>query len=123
MDPVLGLSLGRILIGAGSMASPSLTAKMFGLSPAENPQLGYFTRLFGVREIALGGLTLLAKGDARRTMVLGGIAVDCGDAVAGAVSLARKEVPLLAGAMLIAVALGAVGSGAAALAQGGQSQT
>lgn len=117
MDPVLGLSLGRIAIGIGSIASPSLTAKMFGLSPANNPQMGYFTRMFGVREIALGSLTLLAKGDARRSMVLAGMAVDGGDAATGVIALARKEVPVLTGAMLIAVALGAVGSGGASLAQ------
>lgn len=122
MDPLLGLSLGRIVIGVGSIASPSLTAKLFGLSPANNPQMGYFTRMFGVREIALGGLTLLAKGETRRTMVLAGMAVDGGDAAAGAIALARKEVPVVSGAALIAVALGAVGSGVAALAQPGQSQ-
>lgn len=123
MDPVLGLSLGRIVIGVGSIASPSLTARMAGLSPANNPQMGYFTRMFGVREIALGSLTLLAKGDARRRMVLAGMAVDGGDAATGVIALVRKEVPLLTGGMLIAVALGAVGSGGASLAQAGQSQT
>ncbi|MDZ5620261.1 DUF4267 domain-containing protein [Nocardioides bizhenqiangii] len=123
MDPVLGLSLGRIVIGIGSIASPSLTARMFGLSPADNPQMSYFTRMFGVREIALGSLTLLAKGDARRTMVLAGMAVDGADAATGVMAIAKKEVPLPTGGMLIAVALGAVGSGAAALAQAGQSQT
>lgn len=114
MDPVTGLSLGRIAIGVGSIASPTRTARLFGLSPAANPQLGYFARLFGVREIVIGTLTLLAKGSNRRTMVLAGIAVDGGDAATGAIALARKEVPLLSGGMLIAVALGAVGSGAAA---------
>lgn len=116
MDPVLGLSLGRIAIGVSSIASPTFTARLFGLSPADNPQLGYFARMFGVREIALGGLTLLAKGNARRTMVLAGMAVDGGDAATGAIGLARKEIPLLAGGMLIGVALSAVGSGGAALA-------
>lgn len=122
MDPVTGLSLGRIAIGIGSIASPSLTAKMFGLSPDQNPQIGMFTRMFGVREIALGCLTLMSKGSARRTMVRAGMAVDAGDAATGAIGLARKEFPVMAGGMLIAVALGAVGSGAAALAQGDQSQ-
>lgn len=116
MDPVTGLSLGRIAIGVGSIASPSLTARMFGLSPANNPQLGYFARMFGVREIALGALTLMAKGDTRRTMVLAGIAVDGGDAATGVLAIARKEVPVLSAVMLIGVALGAVGSGAAAVA-------
>ena len=124
MDPVLGLSLGRIAIGVGSIASPTLTAKLFGLSPDDNPQMGFMTRMFGVREIALGSLTLLAKGRARRTMVLAGMAVDGADAATGAIALARKEVPLLAAGGLIAVALGAVGSGAVGLVQGqGQLQT
>jgi hypothetical protein len=114
MDPVTGLSLGRIAIGVGSIANPALTAKLFGLSPAANPQLGYFARMFGVREIALGALTLMSKGSARKTLVRAGVAVDAGDAATGVIALARKEVPLLAGGMLIAVALGAAGSGAAA---------
>lgn len=118
MDPVTGLSLGRIAIGVGSIASPTLTARLFGLSPADNPQLGYFARMFGVREIALGGLTLLARGQARRTMVMAGVAVDAGDAATGAIGLARKEIPLVAGGMLIAAALGAAASGGAALALG-----
>ena len=118
MDPVLGLSLGRIAIGVGSIASPTLTAKLFGLSPDDNPQMGFMTRLFGVREIALGSMTLLARGKARRSMVLAGMAVDGADAATGGIALARKEVPLLASAGLIAVALGAVASGGASLVQG-----
>lgn len=115
MDPVTGLSLGRIAVGISSIASPTVTARLFGLSPASNPQIGYFARMFGVREIALGGLTLLAQGDNRRTMLLAGMAVDGGDAASGAIALARKEIPLLAGVAMIGVALGAVGSGGAAL--------
>lgn len=124
MDPVTGLSLGRIAIGVGSIASPTLTARVFGLPPSDDPQVGYFARMFGVREIAIGGLTLLAKGKTRRTLVLAGVAVDGGDAATGAIGLARKEIPLLAGGMLIGVALAAAGSGAAAaLRERGQSQT
>lgn len=114
LDPVTGLSVGRILIGVGSIANPALTAKLFGLSPDANPQLGYFARMFGVREIAIGSLTLLAKGNARRTMVLAGIAVDGGDAATGVIGLARKDVPTLAGGLLVGVALCAAGSGVAA---------
>ena len=73
--------------------------------------------MFGVREIVLGILTLISKGSTRRTMVAAGIAVDGGDAATGAIALARKEVPLLTGGLLIAAALGAVGSGSAALAR------
>ncbi|HYG94828.1 MAG TPA: DUF4267 domain-containing protein [Nocardioides sp.] len=118
MDPVKGLAFGRIAIGIGSIAAPATTARLFGISPAANPNLAYFARMFGVREIALGSLTLLAKGPALRTMVLAGMAVDGGDAATGAIGLARKEIPVLAGGMLVAVALGAVGSGAAAISSG-----
>src|SRR5689334_21794273 len=116
MDPVTGLSLGRIAIGVGSIASPQLTARVFGLSPKDNPQMGYFTRMFGVREIALGALTLMAKGDTRRTLVTAGVAVDAGDALTGVIGLARKDIPRFAGITLVAVALGAAGSGATAVA-------
>ena len=88
MDPVTGLSLGRIAIGVGSIASPQLTARVFGLSPKDNPQMGYFTRMFGVREIALGALTLMAKGDTRRTLVTAGVAVALGAAGSGATAVA-----------------------------------
>lgn len=124
MDPVTGLSLGRIAIGVSSIASPTFTAKLFNLSPDDNPQMGFMTRMFGVREIAIGSMTLLARGRARRSLVLAGMAVDGGDAATGVIALARKEVPVLAAGGMIAVALGAVGAGAAGLVQGqgGQDQ-
>ncbi|WP_183095203.1 DUF4267 domain-containing protein [Nocardioides stalactiti] len=115
MNPVTGLSLGRIIIGIVSIASPSLGAKLFGLDAAGNPQMGFFARMFGVREIAIGGLTLFAKGKARRTLVLAGMAVDGGDAATGVIALQRKEVPVFSAVAMIVVALGAVGSGAAGL--------
>src|SRR5690349_13987268 len=118
MDSVTGLSLGRIAVGVSSIASPSFTAKLFALSPDDNPQMGFMTRMFGVREIAIGGLTLLARGKARRTLVLAGMAVDGGDAATGFIALSRKEVPVMAAGGMIAVALGAVASGALGLVQG-----
>ena len=78
MDPVTGLSLGRIAIGVGAIASPHLTARMFGLKASTETQGALFTRLFGVREIALGTLTLMSKGDTRRTLLKAGVAVDAG---------------------------------------------
>ncbi|UMG92452.1 DUF4267 domain-containing protein [Nocardioides sp. TF02-7] len=118
MDPVTGLSLGRIAIGVGSIVAPARTSRLFGLHPAANPQLPYFARMFGVREIAIGALTLMAKGDVRRTLVTAGVAVDAGDAATGAMGLARKDFPLLAGGMLVVAALGAAATGAAALGSG-----
>lgn len=115
MDPVTGISLGRIAIGIGALASPATTAKVFGLDPAANPQLGYFGRMFGAREVALGAITLASKGALRRNLTLVGMAVDAADAATGAAELRARTIPKSAGAMLVGVALGAVASGAAAV--------
>ena len=53
-------------------------------------------------------------------MVLAGMAVDGGDAATGAIGLVRKEVPALAGGMLIAGALAAVGSAAVGVRRAGE---
>ena len=47
MDPVTGLSLGRIAIGAAALASPAFSTKMFRLDGTSNPQLAYMVRMFG----------------------------------------------------------------------------
>jgi hypothetical protein len=112
---VTGLSLGRIAVGAISFARPALAAKMFGLDVANNPQGPYLARLFGSREIALGTATLLARGSARRNLVLAGIGVDVADAATGVLGIQNKSVPVRTGAMLIGPSLGAVLSGIAGL--------
>ena len=115
VNPVTGLSLGRIAVGAISFARPGLAAKMFGLDAANNPQGAYLARLFGSREIALGTATLLARGSTRRNLVLAGIGVDVADAATGVLGIQDKTVPVRTGTMLIGPALGAVLSGVAGL--------
>ena len=77
MNPVTLLSLGRIAVGVASIAKPDLVAKQMTGSVDGPPVL---TQWFGNREIALGLVTLLARGGHRRTLVLAGIAVDAADA-------------------------------------------
>ncbi len=77
MNPVTLLSLGRIAVGAASIAKPDLVAKRM-VGQAEDPPV--LTQWFGNREIALGLVTLLARGGNRRTLVLAGMAVDAADA-------------------------------------------
>lgn len=115
MDPVTGLSVGRIVIGIAALVAPAPTAKLFGLDPAANRQLGFFGRMFGAREIALGAVTLASRGSLRRNLTLVGMAVDAADAASGAVELESANVPKMAGGALIGVALGAVAAGAVAL--------
>ena len=115
MDPASGISLGRIAIGIGALTAPATTARLFGLDPVANPQLGYFSRMFGTREIALGAVTLLSRGTLRRNLTLVGIAVDGADVATGVLELNARAVPKPAGALLVGAGLGAVGSGIAAL--------
>ena len=115
MNPVNGLALGRIAIGATALASPTLAAKLFRLDLDRNPQLAYLSRMFGSREIALGAITLMAKGKARRKLVALGIAVDGADAFAGYDAMRSGSVSQSVGVFLTAPALGAVAAGAVGL--------
>ncbi|TYL55848.1 DUF4267 domain-containing protein [Nocardioides sp. BGMRC 2183] len=118
MDPVTGLSIGRIVIGAAALISPQRAAKASGLSPDDNPQMDYFTRMFGAREIALGAVTLVSSGPLRRNLTLVGIAVDGADAVSGVLGLTGGRVPKPASGILVGAALGAIGSGVVGLGRG-----
>ncbi|MDN5744358.1 MAG: DUF4267 domain-containing protein [Nocardioidaceae bacterium] len=116
MDPVTGLSLGRIAIGAVAFAAPETGTKLFGFDPQANPQLGMFGRLFGAREIALGAITLVSSGSLRRNLTWVGMAVDGADAASAVVETSQGNIPKMAGGPMMGVALGAVAAGAAALA-------
>ena len=115
MNPVNGLALGRIAVGAAALASPAFAAKMFRLDLARNPQLPYLSRMFGSREIALGLITLVAKGGSRRRLIALGMAVDGADAFAGYDAMRSGSVPQSTGVFLTAPALGAVVAGAVGL--------
>lgn len=118
MNPVTGLALGRIAIGAVALGSPSLAGKLFRLDTEANPQLPYLSRMFGSREIALGAITLAARGRARRNLVLGGIAVDAADAAAGVLAGQDGSVSRTTSAFLTAPALAAIAAGVAGLRAG-----
>jgi hypothetical protein len=115
MDPITGLAFGRIAVGAVSLVSPSLAARLFLLDPVANPQLAPVTRMFGSREVALGAITLASSGAARRSLIQIGIAVDAADAATGIAAAASGATRKRAGLVLAAVAAGAVASGAVAL--------
>jgi hypothetical protein len=115
MNPVNGLALGRIAIGLTALASPDLVGKLFRLDVPGNPQLRYMSRMFGSREIALGAITLLARGNARRRLVALGMAVDGADAFAGYDSMRTGAVSQSVGVFLTAPALGAVVAGGVGL--------
>jgi hypothetical protein len=115
MNPVIGLSLGRVAVGAVAVADPERAARVFQLDPVSNPQLPYVTRLFGIREIALGLATLMSSGKARKGMIGIGIMVDAADGATGYLAMQDGTVSRKTAMTLIGPAVGAVGSGLVAL--------
>lgn len=115
MNPVIGLSLGRMAVGVVALARPDVAAKMLQLDTAANPQLPYLTRLFGSREVAIGLVTLLSRGSARRNLTAAGMLVDGADAAVAYVALRDGTVSRKAAVSMMVPALGAVGSAVAAL--------
>lgn len=107
MNPVTGLSLGRIAVGIASLAKPDLVASQLGQAPGAP----LVTRWFGSREIALAMATLLSRGSARRNLVLVGMSVDAADAGTAYAAVQKDELDRTLGTVLMAVAGGAVVSG------------
>ena len=108
MNPVTLLSLGRIAVGVASIAKPDLVAKQMMGSAQDPPVL---TQWFGNREIALGLVTLVARGGPRRTLVLAGMAVDGADAATAYSAMNAKSLDKMKAMPAIAVAIGAVLAG------------
>lgn len=106
MNPVTSLALGRIAVGVASLARPDLVASAMGQSPSP-----LITQWFGSREIALGALTLVASGGARRNLVLVGMAVDGADAGTAYAAVQAGALPKQAGYGLVGVAAVGVLSG------------
>ncbi len=107
MNTVTGLSLGRIAVGIASLVKPEVVAPAMGQGTS-SPLL---TQWFGSREVALGALTLLATGSARRNLVLVGMAVDAADAATAYAGVEAELLDRKLGMTLVGVAGGAVLSG------------
>jgi hypothetical protein len=119
MNPVTGLSLGRIAVGAAAVANPATVAKGLGVDPVSNPQAAYLTRLFGIREIALGLATLAVPGRARKGVIGIGVLVDAADGATSYLAMRDGEIDKRAAMALLAPAVGAVGSGLLGLVRRG----
>lgn len=115
MNPVIGLSLGRIAVGVTAVANPHLAAKTLQLDPVSNPQVTYVTRLFGIREIAIGVITLAARGKAQRGVIGVGVLVDAGDAATAYLAMQDGTVSRKTALTLLGPAVGAAASGVVGL--------
>jgi hypothetical protein len=88
---LVGLALGRLALGAASRTSPRGTAQAFGSADKMTPELGYMTRVFGIRAIALGAGYLASRGEARKLWQRLAFVCDISDTLAGAGDLRRGE--------------------------------
>ena len=105
----------RFVLGGASWFTPKFFIAATGLDPFANPQAAYFSRLFGVRDLALGIGLVATRGDARRLWWRLGIMCDLGDAAAGVLSARNGQLApgrrtwngLLAYAGVVGASLGA----------------
>lgn len=112
LDWITGLSIARVALGVGAFLAPGPTLKALTLDVEGNPQLPYLSRVAGSRDIALGVVTLISRGRARRFMVSTGIGVDSADALAAVLSLGvlrRGRAAYLALPAVAAVGVGVAG--------------
>jgi len=113
--PLKAMALGRIALGALSLAAPDALARGAGV-PA-TPQLAYMTRIFGARAIALGAGYLTAPPAERRRWQRLALLVDASDTATGLRQLARRELPGPSAAGLVALTGSYLAIGAARLAR------
>ncbi len=116
LDAATALSVLRTLVGTASWAGPALSWRTFGLGSMNgNPSAALMTRLFGVRDLALGLAVRHPNPETQQAALQIGVAVDAVDLLASVLAL-RGGAPK---ASLVGVGCGAalfVGLGLTALA-------
>lgn len=105
----------RLAVGAGAWLLPETTGSLFGIPAARNPGAPFLARLFGVRDVALGGLLATSKGATRTRLLQVGVAVDASDSVAAVVAGASRQLPAAGAALSALTAAAAAALGVVAL--------
>lgn len=101
---VLAISVGRMFAGGISWASPRHSWRLFGLGPMNrSDSSSIMSRLFGVRDIALGMAAQHPNPDIKRLAVQAGVAIDAADVAANLLAI-RTGAPKTS---LLGVAAGA----------------
>lgn len=105
------LSVLRSVVGAASWTSPALSWRSFGLGLIEDdPRSMLITRLFGVRDLALGLAVQHPNPDVHRAALDVGVAVDAMDVVASLFAFrrgaSRASLVLIGGGAALFVGLG-----------------
>lgn len=103
----MGLSAGRVAVGVSAFLAPERTARLFGFPKADlNASTLTMTRLFAVREIAIGTASLLwlTRHEPTRTFAALNLVVDGGDAISTIVGLASRRGGARANALNLLIA-------------------
>ena len=116
MDQATSLSLARIVVGAAAWVAPRTSLRLARLD-AEAPQSPYLLRAFGVRDVALGAVTLMSPAAVRPALLKVGVSVDSADAAAALLALRARQVTPLSGAVLAGLAGAGVAAGVQAIGQ------
>jgi len=115
------LALGRTVAGAVMLARPRLMPTTMGVDSASAAQTAWVVQMLGAREIALGLGTLgsLRAPDrfASRSWLAAGVLCDGIDVLTVGAALARGRLSKIAGALVVATALGATLAGLRSLQQ------
>ncbi|MDQ3933918.1 MAG: hypothetical protein M3340_04730 [Actinomycetota bacterium] len=106
----------RMLVGLGSIAAPHQAFRGAGLDTGKNPQLPFMTRMFGVRDLALGAGALTTSGDERRRWLQMAVMADAIDATAAIAGVRAGYLEPRTGAVMAVTAIGATALGIVALA-------
>ena len=114
-DQATSLAVARIVVGTAAWVAPERSLRASMLDGA--PQSTFLLRLFGVRDAALGAVTLMAAPAARPALLQVGMAVDGADAAAALLALRSGAVRTSTGVIFAGVALAAVAAGKVALDQ------
>jgi hypothetical protein len=88
------LALARIVIGALALIAPTATARIFGFPAAhDNGTARVMARLFGIRDVVLGGLSLQFADNpgVSRHLHRALVCVDASDAASALVAIARRD--------------------------------
>lgn len=106
------VAAGRVALGVGMVARPELFPKVLGIDSGTAARMGWFGRMFGAREVALGAGLLLAgrNGSGEREWLLAGAVSDAVDAAAFAEALRRGLVRRPLAAAFAGTALAATGT-------------
>ena len=96
----------RTGVGIGSWLAPTTSWRTFGMGAMTGDgSSALMTRLFAVRDLALGLAVARSRAETRKTVLRIGVAVDLTDAVAALVAVTRDGAPR---ASLVGVGAGAL---------------